>query len=81
MEKIERNFLYMKDNIYIKLGKNVVKLRTKAGLTISQLSKNAQIDKSTLISIEKGVANPLFSTLLKLSKAFRMHPTKLCEGF
>ena len=67
------------NDIYSILGKNVNRLRIKARLTINQLSKKAKIDKGTLLSIEKGLANPLFSTILKLSKALKNHPYRLFE--
>lgn len=70
----------MKDNIFIKLGKNIIKLRIKAGLTISQLSKKTEVSKSTLIAIENGKANPLLSTILKLSKGLKIDLSILVKG-
>jgi len=70
----------MEENIFIIFGRNVKRLRTKSGFTLNQLSKKAKIDRTTLISIEKGIANPLFSTILKLSKTFKVHPSVLFEN-
>lgn len=69
----------MENNISVILGKNVKKLRIKAGFTINQLSKKAKINRSTLLNIEKGIANPLFSTIIKLSKALNSQLHKLFE--
>jgi len=70
----------MKKDIFSKLGNNLWRVRIEKSMTINQLSKKARLDRNTLLNIEKGVANPLFSTILKLSKALNTHPSILCKG-
>jgi len=69
------------NDIYFILGKNIKKFRIKANLTINELSKKVKISKTTLTKIELGQANPLISTLLKISKALKVEVSDLCIGF
>lgn len=67
-------------NICIKLEQNIKKLRVKSFMPVSQLVKEANVSKTTLINIEKGIANPLFRTILKIAKALKVHPSLLFKG-
>lgn len=51
------------------LGKNIARLRTKKGLSQSELATAANIEKATLGHIELGTRNPTVKTLYKISKA------------
>ncbi len=67
-------------NIYIKLGQNIKKLRMESSMSVNQLINRAKISKTTLINIEKGIANPLFGTILKIAKALKADPSLLFKG-
>lgn len=71
----------MQKNVCIELGINLRQIRTKASLSIKELSDRSKIGKDTITSIEAGNANPLFSTLYKVAKALKTTPSSLCEGF
>ena len=68
-------------NTFIKLGKNINKLRIKSRMSVSQLVKEAKVSKTTLINIEKGIANPLFGTILKIAKALKTNPSLLFKSY
>lgn len=70
----------MKDDICFKLGKIVRKKRIKAGFSIKQLAIHSTLSESTIIRIESGMGNPLYSTLLKLSKGFKTTPWELLKS-
>ncbi|WP_075981933.1 helix-turn-helix domain-containing protein [Bacillus massilinigeriensis] len=51
------------------IGKSIAEIREKKGLTLSQLSKLANISKSYLSNIERGInKNPSLEVIQKLAK-------------
>lgn len=55
------------------IGKNVKKLRKKAGLTQLELAnKTNKVDRSKISQIENGKEDFLLSTLLEISKALKV---------
>lgn len=67
-------------DICIKLGQNIKKLKVKSSMSIDHLSKVSKVSSTTLIRIEKGIANPLFGTIIKIAKAFKTHPSIILKG-
>lgn len=58
---------------YNLIGKNVKKLRKKAGLTQLELAnKTNKVDRSKISQIENGKEDFLLSTLLEISKALKV---------
>jgi transcriptional regulator with XRE-family HTH domain len=51
------------------VGRNVAALRQRQGLSLSELARQAGLSKNTLLSIERGVANPTVETLHVLTRA------------
>ena len=47
----------------------LLSMRTKAGLTQEQVAERMQTQKSNISRLEKGTANPSWSTLLKYAHA------------
>ncbi len=58
----------LKDNSYGILGAKIRKLRKSKGLTQEQLAEKVNIDDKYLARIEKGMHNPTFNVMKKLSK-------------
>lgn len=54
------------------LALNVISIRKKQGLSQLQLSKKAEIPRSTLTYIESGSGNPSLSNLLKITGALQI---------
>ncbi len=52
-----------------RLGKKIARLRQIKGLTQEDLAETTGLDRSYLSHIERGVANPSLSTLLRISAA------------
>jgi len=61
------------------LGSNIKRMRSEKGISITILSKLSKVSSKTLYNIEKATANPLFSTILKLSKALKIHSSLLFD--
>jgi transcriptional regulator with XRE-family HTH domain len=55
--------------IRLKLAKNIVKLRKKAGMTSEELAKKAGLSRSSLNYIERGVSDPRLSSLVGIAGA------------
>jgi len=55
--------------IRLKLAKNIVKLRKKAGMTSEELAKKAGLSRSSLNYIERGISDPRLSSLVGIAGA------------
>jgi transcriptional regulator with XRE-family HTH domain len=64
-KKFEREFAHFQKN----LGIVVRELRLKTKLSQRELAKRAKLDVSTLVSIEKGRANPMLNSMENLAIA------------
>jgi transcriptional regulator with XRE-family HTH domain len=60
-----------------KVGRNIAGIRNKKGLSQSELSTHAEIEKATLGHIETGTRNPTIKTLYKIAKALGVSLTEL----
>ncbi len=58
---------------------NIRRLRTTAGMTLSDLASAARIGKSTLAQLESGRANPNVETLWAIASALRVPFGRLVE--
>jgi transcriptional regulator with XRE-family HTH domain len=54
------------------IGKNIRRLRERAGLTVTALAQKSQMTKSTLSKIENGQVSPPISTLLRIAEALEV---------
>jgi XRE family transcriptional regulator, regulator of sulfur utilization len=61
------------------LGKRVLKLREKKGLSQYQLADEANISRGLLIGIEKGIGNPTITTLYALAEALDVKAKDLLD--
>ncbi len=61
-------------------GRNVARIRTERGFSQDQLAEKAELDRTYLSGIERGVRNPGIQSVLKLCKALRVTPDELCKG-
>ncbi len=61
-------------------GRNVARIRAVRGFSQDQLSEKADLDRTYLSGIERGVRNPGIKAVLKLSRALRADVSELCEG-
>ena len=68
-----------KDSYLKKFGLNVRKLRDSKKLTQNELAFNADMDRSYLSDIERGVKNPTLYNIYRLSLALNIPTSKLFE--
>jgi len=54
------------------IGKNIRRLRTQAGFTLTSIAKKADLTKSTLSKIETGQTSPPISTLIRIARSMNV---------
>ncbi|MEV5598051.1 XRE family transcriptional regulator [Streptomyces sp. NPDC052496] len=62
------------------LAQNVKAARARAGLSLDELSRRAQVSKGALVGLEKAQGNPNFSTLIRLADTLGVSVSALMEG-
>ncbi|MCK7622274.1 XRE family transcriptional regulator [Streptomyces sp. RS10V-4] len=62
------------------LAHNVRAARTRAGLSLDELGRRAQISKGALVALEKAQGNPNFATLVRLADTLGVSVSALTEG-
>jgi DNA-binding XRE family transcriptional regulator len=73
-----RKAVFYKDSALAKaFGRHFKELRMQKGVTQTELSYEADIDRSTIIRIETGKLNPTLDLVFILSKALEVHPGEL----
>ena len=61
-------------------GRNVARLRSEAGFSQDKLAEKADLDRTYLSSIERGVRNPGIKIVIRLSRALAVSVDQLCKG-
>jgi transcriptional regulator with XRE-family HTH domain len=62
------------------LAHNVRAARTRAGLSLDELGRRAQVSKGALVGLEKAQGNPNFATLVRLADTLGISVSALLEG-
>jgi len=69
-----------RDSLLLTFGHNVSRLRAQAGLSQDQLAEKADLDRTYLSGIERGVRNPGIKVVIRLARALRVTLDQLCKG-
>ena len=69
-----------RDSTLAGFGRNVARIRTERGYSQDKLAEKAELDRTYLSGIERGVRNPGIKAVLKLCKALRVGVDELCSG-
>ena len=67
------------DELKTKIAKNLVELRTQAGLTQLQLAELVDIDRSHISAIELGNVGVSFDVIFKLCEVLEVRPKELFD--
>lgn len=76
LERMDDDFLSARQM----LGKRVRQQRIVLGISQEELAFRADIDRTYISQIERGVGNPSLQVLLRLVKVLQMEFAKLVEG-
>lgn len=59
------------------VGRNVRRLREEAGLSQEKLAMEADLDRTYVSGVERGVRNPTVTVVARIAKALKTEPEKL----
>ena len=68
-----------RDKTLTDFGRNVSRLRSDAGLSQDKLAEKADLDRTYLSGIERGVRNPGIKTVIRLARALNVSLDRLCK--
>lgn len=69
-----------KDRTLTKFGLNVARLRAAKRFSQEKLAEKANVDRTYVSGIERGVRNPGIKTVFQIARALGVSVAELCEG-
>lgn len=69
-----------RDRILTAIGRNMGRIRAERGFSQDRLAEKAELDRTYLSGIERGVRNPSIKAVLKLCRALGVGIEELCAG-
>lgn len=70
----------VKDRTLSTFGGNVAKAREKRSYSQDKLAERADLDRTYISGIERGVRNPGIKTVIRVAKALEVSDADLCKG-
>ena len=68
------------DRTLATFGRNVARIRTERGLSQDQLAEKADLDRTYISGIERGVRNPGIKSVVRIATALKTSVEDLCKG-
>ena len=68
-----------RDKTLTDFGRNVSRLRSDAGLSQDKLAEKANLDRTHLSGIERGVRNPGIKSVLRIARALDVSLDRVCR--
>lgn len=68
------------DPILIAFGRNVARLRNGRGISQDKLAEKADLDRTYVSGIERGIRNPGIKTVVRIATALKVSISELCKG-
>ncbi len=69
-----------RDRTLRSFGRNVARIRGERGFSQDKLAEKADLDRTYVSGIERGVRNPGLRTILRVAKALSVSIGELCKG-
>ena len=69
-----------RDRTLAAFGRNVARIRSHRGLSQDELAEKADLDRTYVSGIERGVRNPGIKTVLRIARALGVSVGDLCKG-
>lgn len=69
-----------RDKTLAAFGRNVARLRGERGLSQDKLAEKADLDRTFISGVERGLRNPGIKTVLRMAKALGVSVADLCKG-
>ena len=68
------------DRTLISFGRNVARIRNERGFSQDALAEKADLDRTYVSGIERGVRNPGIKIVLRIARALNVAVGDLCKG-
>ncbi|MSU57465.1 MAG: XRE family transcriptional regulator [Pedosphaera sp.] len=68
------------DKTLTAFGRNVARIRDNRGFSQDKLAEKADLDRTYLSGIERGVRNPGIKVVIRLARALGVTVDQLCKG-
>jgi transcriptional regulator with XRE-family HTH domain len=69
-----------RDRTLTSFGRNVARFRNERGLSQDTLAEKADLDRTYVSGIERGVRNPGIKSVLRIARALNISIGDLCKG-
>jgi transcriptional regulator with XRE-family HTH domain len=69
-----------RDKTLVVFGRNVARVRAQRGLSQDALAEKADLDRTYISGIERGVRNPGIKTVIRIAHALNVNVGDLCKG-
>lgn len=69
-----------RDKALAAFGRNVSRLRNDAGLSQDKLAEKADLDRTYISGIERGIRNPGISVVIRIARGLGVSVDALCKG-
>jgi transcriptional regulator with XRE-family HTH domain len=69
-----------RDRTLAAFGRNVARIRNERGFSQDKLAEQANLDRTYVSGIERGVRNPGIRTVLRIARALGVSVGDLCKG-
>ena len=70
----------VRDKTLSAFGRNIARIRTEKEFSQDKLAEKADLDRTYLSGIERGVRNPGIKVVIKLARALGVTVDQLCKG-
>jgi transcriptional regulator with XRE-family HTH domain len=70
----------VRDKTLYAFGRNVSRIRGEKNFSQDKLAEKANLDRTYLSGIERGVRNPGIKTVLRVARALGVTVDQLCKG-
>ena len=70
----------VRDKTLSNFGRNVARIRDARGFSQDKLAEKADLDRTYISGIERGVRNPGIKTVIRIAKALNASISDLCKG-
>ena len=70
----------VRDKTLAAFGRNVARIRAERGFSQDKLAEKADLDRTYLSGIERGVRNPGIKVVIRVARALGVTVDQLCKG-
>lgn len=69
----------VRDKTLVTFGRNVARIRAKRDFSQDKLAEKADLDRTFISGVERGIRNPGIKTVIRIAKALNVTVAELCK--